>query len=202
MGEIMALDIVLVPPKQIIEEAKKINAQLSGVKDGFYPKMGDDCVPHISLFMAFVDKDNIEKIKEDINTIVQDHKALQLKIPKIGLVSRPDGLCGIQFQIERTDSLQALHEALVKKLECYRKEGDKEAFFNSEHKEIADACLKWPRNYATNYSFENFDPHITLGFGEPVTCEAMEFVATNVSLFHLGNRNTCRKLITSFELKQ
>ncbi|MDA2922754.1 hypothetical protein MYX07_05835 [Patescibacteria group bacterium AH-259-L07] len=56
--------------------------------------------------------------------------------------------------------------------------------------------------YPALYSFEAFDPHITIRTKEEVGLDdlPMAFTATTVAACHVGIKTTCRKILFSVEL--
>ncbi len=67
--------------------------------------------------------------------------------------------------------------------------------------DISETTLQWIKNYRQKAAFENFSPHITLGYGEIEDLEfPKELKASTLALCHLGNHCTCREVLVSFEL--
>ncbi len=67
---------------------------------------------------------------------------------------------------------------------------------------VAGSTLLWIKNYREKVSFENFFPHITIGYGQienlvpPIT-----FASSELALCHLGNHCTCREILVSIKFK-
>jgi hypothetical protein len=65
-----------------------------------------------------------------------------------------------------------------------------------------ESTLLWIKNYPQKSAFENFFPHITIGYGQlddsPFTAE---FTASKLALCHLGNHCTCRKVLSAAEFE-
>ncbi|MBU1038666.1 2'-5' RNA ligase family protein [Patescibacteria group bacterium] len=185
----LAIDIVLLPPEEVMDKAIAINNQLSG--DAIrLNKL--DCLPHISLCMGVVREEDLEKVKQIINQIGQNYKPLPLTINKI------DGK-HVCFEIVNTKELQSLHEAIMTKLEPYLSYNSTVDCFLGE--EINERTLCWVNNYKEKSSFSNFYPHITLGKYEiEGKDESIYFTASKLAVCHLGNYCTCRKILHSVDL--
>ncbi len=199
--KLIAIDIVVVPPENIIKKAIEINKNLSGVIARQYPRLGKHCVPHLSLAMAFVYKKDILKIKKILAKVADAQNPIQITITSSFSNPRPDGLTGVGWKIRHTDILQSLHEHMMTELELYMHKGGATAYYNSDKEEIAKRSIDWMNNYKTDHAFEKFQCHISLGIGEPIETNPMKFTATTLAIFHLGNRNTCRKLLAKFLLR-
>jgi hypothetical protein len=67
---------------------------------------------------------------------------------------------------------------------------------------VAPSTLDWIRTYPEKAAYENFRPHITIGYGRlPATAALpIPFVVTRLALCHLGNHCTCRRTLLSHEL--
>jgi hypothetical protein len=64
-----------------------------------------------------------------------------------------------------------------------------------------ESTLQWIRDYPENSSFENFFPHITIGYGQMENISSpIEFTASALALCHLGNHCTCRDVLISIDL--
>jgi hypothetical protein len=65
-----------------------------------------------------------------------------------------------------------------------------------------ESTLLWIKNYPEKSAFENFFPHITIGYGQINNLSfAAEFTASKLALCHLGNHCTCRKILAAIQLE-
>ena len=68
---------------------------------------------------------------------------------------------------------------------------------------IKDIMSGIAKNYPEKSSFENFFPHITIGYGEINNFSfPIIFSVSKLALCHLGNHCTCRKILASTNLKK
>ncbi|HUS73133.1 MAG TPA: hypothetical protein VMY06_08710, partial [Sedimentisphaerales bacterium] len=98
--------------------------------------------------------------------------------------------------------LQSLHEKVMDKLEPYLSSNvTEDMIYGGE--EVAETTLLWIKKYREKVSFENFFPHITIGYGQIENHSLpVSFVASELALCHLGNHCTCRKILVSIGLKR
>ena len=228
----IAVDAVLLPSDDMMDKAIEANRELLKQCAGF-PRGGvadkivldkEDCLPHISLAMGCIDEKAIADIEKVLRTIAKgprfagtkQYSLEQLRVTGIHVGTSSAGEKVSVFRIERTKTLQSLHEEVMRRLAPYFSY-DVTADMIFSPPEAGESTLLWIKNYAEKSSFEKFFPHITTGYGEindsafgsaarcPVDREAgslpMKFPASKLALCHLGNHCTCRKILASAELK-
>ena len=186
----IAIDIVLLPPENVMDKAIEINSQFA---DDPINLNKENCLPHISLCMGVVEEKNLPKIKEIIDKTSKKFSKLFLTIDKIS-----DGC--ICFEIKNNENLQKLHEEIMTKLSSYLSyDATTEMCFSPPP--VVEKTLFWINNYKDKLSSENFHPHITLGISKLDSQELnIDFVASKLAVCHLGNYCTCRKVIISSDL--
>ncbi|MDD4333317.1 MAG: hypothetical protein PHT51_04365 [Patescibacteria group bacterium] len=186
----IAIDVVLLPPENIMDKAIKINQQFV---DDSIKLNKKNCLPHISLCMGIVDEKNLPEIKTIISKLSKRFFKLPLMINKID--SRH-----ICFEIKKNKTIQKLHEEIMKGLSPYLsyKATTKMCFTPPP---IVKKTLTWINNYKKT-SFKNFYPHITLGISKLENKKIkINFTASKLAVCHLGNYCTCRKILFSMKLK-
>ena len=63
-------------------------------------------------------------------------------------------------------------------------------------KNVRNRTVAWVRDFKQNAAFDNYFPHITLGTSQQVDRqEALNFMANRLAICHLGEYNTCRKIL-------
>lgn len=189
----VAIDIVLIPPKDIIEKSVLMSRQL-------FEETGNDmvllnsqaCLPHISLAMGCVDEEDLLMIIEKIRKISSEIFPLELTFTKVNVTD--EGVSDLS--IEKTSGIQELHEKIMRSLEPYLKDATTEALYPNPSP--SETTVKWIMNYKDNTSFSNFYPHLTIGYGELRNIESpITFSAEKIAICHLGRYCTCRKILWS-----
>ena len=203
----IAVDVVLLPPDEIMEKAIEVNQALLNAFNNKILLNKQNCLPHISLAMGCIKKDDIPEIDTVLKDIAEKFSPITLNIPDIHAETIPTGKKVSGFEIEKTTDLQLLHETVMKKLSSYFTYNvSLDMIYALPNQQVEEVTTYWIKNYQKESSFERFSPHITIGFGEVEgeTC-GMEFpIKFNVSklaLSHLGDYCTCREIVLLHELK-
>ena len=234
MAEI-AVDAVLLPSDEMMDKVIEANRELLQQCIGFPPVLArpsrdmqggvpdkivldkKNCLPHISLAMGCIDEEDIADIEKVLQTIAKQCRLEQLSVMDIHVgTSSADEKVSI-FQIEKTEALQSLHEEVMQRLALYFSyDVTADMIFSRFPRsgvpppEAGESTLLWIKNYPEKSSFENFFPHITIGYGEiddysfgsrEARSLPMRFTASKLALCHLGNHCTCRKILASAELR-
>ncbi|MFH1073205.1 MAG: hypothetical protein V1743_07295 [Nanoarchaeota archaeon] len=186
----IAIDVVLLPPEEIMERAIAINGNL---KEDPIQLNKRNCLPHISLCMGVVKEEDLPIVKKLITEIASYHSKLSLTI---GRINREQ----TTFDIKKTDDLQKLHEHIMTALSPYLSY-DATTRMCYSPPPVVEKTVFWINNYREKSSFANYFPHITLGISN-VTDKKLDirFTASTLALCHLGNYCTCRKILHAVHL--
>ena len=198
----IAVDIVLLPPDNITEMAIRLNNQL--VKNFNSPIILDtsNTLPHISLAMGAIDQKDIPAIENILKVIAEKTTLGQLKINAIDIAEHTPTTKVSSLLIENTEPLQVLHENIMNELADYLSPNVNADMIYSDEP-VAEYSLLWIKDYRQNAAFENFLPHITLGFGQIKNYQLLvKFKPDKLALCHLANHCTCRKVLVEIDLKK
>jgi glycosyltransferase domain-containing protein len=202
----IAVDIVLLPPDEIMDKVIEANQVLLKTFDNKIVLNKQNCFPHLSLAMGCINKDDIPKIDTVLKDIANKFSPLALTISDIraGAISTGEKVSG--FEIERTPDLQLLHETVMRKISQYfTYDVSLDMIYALPDQQVEEVTTYWIKNYAEESSFERFRPHITTGIGE-VEGEnggikfPIKFNASKLALCHLGNYCTCGEILFFREL--
>ena len=200
MAEI-AVDVVLLPSEEMVDKTIAANRELLKQCPDKIVLDKEGCQPHISLAMGCID----ERATADIETVLQTI-AKQFSLGQLSVIGIHTGTNSAReqvsvLQIERTEALQSLHEEVMRRLAPYFNY-DVTADMVLSPPKASESTLAWIKSYPEKSSFENFSPHITIGYGEINDYSfPIEFTASKLALCHLGNHCTCRKILASVELE-
>jgi len=196
-----AIDVVLLPDETMTDRAIEINAELVKKFGGEIVLNKENCLPHISLAMGCIEDADIVPVEKILEEIAKETSLPDLKVVGIRASGNSKGQTVSVFEVEKTSQLQSLHEKVMENLTLYLSSDVTEDMIYGDHA-VAGSTLLWIKNYREKVSFENFFPHITIGYGQienlvpPIT-----FAPSELALCHLGNHCTCRKVLVSIEVR-
>jgi len=188
-----AIDIAILPPAAVSARAIALSAALPPHESQGL-RLGDDCLPHITLTQQFVPSDSLEALLVQLDRVLRTREPLHLRATGGG-----KGSSSVWISIERSSELVSVHEHMLRAAETFEvTTGDASAFFGQDARE---RDVRWVREFRKESSFSRFTPHITLGHAsEPPTIDAMDFVATTIAVCHLGRFCTCRRVIRAWDI--
>ncbi|MGA3150466.1 MAG: hypothetical protein ABSD10_02545 [Candidatus Saccharimonadales bacterium] len=190
MKEFLAIDIALLPPDEVMDTVIAINK--SHKPDFLLNKTSR--LPHITLCQATIKNRDIPKLALLLEEIASRHNPLILKAKLVNTPYR-------YFKIDRTKDIDNLHDQVMassKNLILY--DIKPEYFYDSP---VRESSVEYVRNFQKKAAYEKYDPHISLGIVKPTSHEqAISFVTKRLTICHLGNYNTCRKILFETVLKE
>ncbi|MFT5281126.1 MAG: hypothetical protein ACI9AR_000583 [Flavobacteriaceae bacterium] len=190
--EKISIDIVLLLPENINTICKELNKTSN--KDD-YVSFEDGYNPHITLGMGSLLVSDLNAFREDLMLVLND-----FKMPEIILTSLTPGKYD-HFTLEVSENLQNIHNVIFEVITKYSAGlvTTKNFFEMSEPGSLID----WVNNFKENSAYSNYHPHITLGVGiEEIPLEfPITFKPESIGFFHLGKHGTCKKIISTFDLK-
>jgi len=204
----IAVDVVLLPPAEIMDKAIEVNQALPKIFE-FDNKIvlnKQNCLPHISLAMGCIKKEDIPEIDTVLKEIAKKFSPITLTIPDIraGTIQTSEKVS--RFKIEKTTDLQSMHETAMNKLSPYFTYNvSLDMIYALPDQQVEEVTTYWIKNYQKESSFDKFYPHITIGFGEVESENSglkfpIQFSVSKLALCHLGNCCTCREMVLLNEL--
>ncbi|MFZ6052334.1 hypothetical protein [Halocola ammonii] len=188
-----AIDLVLLPSENLKQELLEINDRLE--KDGIDFRSG--CLPHLTLAMAAVDQELLPELWEKMSALFTGIKLKQNGV--VSLHHRQKALCHLKF--ERSDELMKLHEQSVSTMRDFQKKAPEESMFYKGR--AGEGTVNYARSFLAEHTGINFDPHITLGYGESEYQMKQEVYSFDkLALCHLGDHNTCREILFELDLER
>lgn len=199
--KIIAIDVLLTVPDDVYQHAIALNQSLlNDNPDNF--QLDDRHIPHITLLQAYVLESDLMTIQKELaplyKTIQNDTLwANHLQYNK----DKPRSFSSIG--IEKNELLLALHKNVIARLQPYiLADGNQEAYVqNPDGSPIDDFTIAYVPKFISHYSYENFNPHISLGVAQTSVLDsldahgfrAIKFRATSISVYQLGNFGTAQK---------
>ena len=192
---LMAMDIALLLPDGVNEQARAVNAALLAERpDGF--RFDATHLPHITLVQQFVQRANLPALMERMDSVLSVVSPLMLRINGVGSSGT-----AAHFAIEPTPVLRRLHETLMDAVQPLEEAGGSAAAFFADQDSARENDVAWVNQFRSHSSYARFAPHITLGVGPlPEFREPFEFTARRAALCHLGRYCTCRVVLLEWSL--
>lgn len=196
----IAVDVVLIPSDQMINMAIEANRELLKNNPEKIILDREKSLPHISLAMGCIDQRKINDIEIIMREIAADFSAGLLNIENVHTHTNITGEKVSVLQIENTNRLQWLHEKVMTSMKPYFSY-DVTADMLLSDGIVGESTLQWIKNFPAESGYDNFFPHITLGYGEiKLEFLPVRFDVSKIALCHLGNHCTCRKVLAAAEL--
>jgi 2'-5' RNA ligase len=197
----IAVDIVLLPSETMINQAIKANKALLKQYPDRIILDKENCLPHISLAMGCMNERHITDIEKILTSIAEKYNPGRLNIIGINTATNRLGEKVSSFEVEKTQGLLSLHQEVMRRIKPYFS-------YNVTAETVlsppiaSESTLLWIKNYPEKSAFENFFPHLTIGYGQLDNFSfTAEFTASKLALCHLGNHCTCRKVLAAIELE-
>jgi len=197
----IAVDVVLLPSEEVTNQAIEANNGLSKQYADRIILDKENCLPHISLAMGCINERDIANIEKILLTIAEKYSPGQLNIIGINAGTNSLGEKVSVFEVKKTGRLLSLHKEVMRRMTPYFSY-DVTAEMVLWPPIACESTLLWVKNYPKKSAFENYFPHITIGYGQVDDFSfTAEFAASKLAICHLGNHCTCRKVLADAELE-
>ncbi len=136
-----------------------------------------------------------------VEDIVKKFSPISIELSELYYKEKPNGSRVYAIRVKKTPEIQRLHENLMNELRQYfTHDCTRNSLFSKTGEEVTEP--DYINKFSTLYSFEAFDPHITIRTKEAAGEEILplKFVATKVAACHVGIMTTCRKELFTVEM--
>jgi 2'-5' RNA ligase len=198
-GNVVAVDVVVLPPAAVARRALAANRMLSGDL-----RLGPRALPHLTLAMAAVPAAALPAIARDLRTLARQTRPFEITLT--GAVARRRSRhVTAWYEARRTRALLTLHRRSLEILSPHRRRRVTAAAFARPGGVGAGASARrWVARFEEDASHARFLPHLTLGYGAPAP-EAesewpLKFPARRLALCHLGPHCTCARVLAEARL--
>ena len=190
-----AVNVVILPPESVMDFAIEINKTLCKKNPSNIVLNKVNYLPHISMAMGCLREDKLDEANKILESIATNHRLQELHASHINTVKTTSGNTIATLDFEISPELAALHESIVSAFKPLLTQDAKEEDLN-DLPPINPSSLEWINNFIPDACFNNFWPHITIGFGEPPSdFRPFTFRASRLAMCHLGNHCTCRSIL-------
>lgn len=213
-NQVTAIDILLDPDAEMIENAEAANRRLLEV----FPKgfaVGREHQPHISCLQRFVRTADLDEVYEAVSEVLAGERPAAWKLRAYKYYYLPAdvgplkglGLAGIV--IEPTDDLIRYQAKLIAAVAPFTaKTGTAAAFVTTEEDPgINQPTIDYVTTFVPDRTGPKFTPHVTIGVAPQAFLkemlaekfEAFTFSSVGTSVYQLGNFGTARKKLEGWE---
>lgn len=199
MSNLLAIDIVLLPSPQIMDQIISLTSHLAAADTRLNKT---DCLPHLTLAMGALEQSSIPEVSEVLQELAENSRKLEIKLLKTKYYDTPDKKHFSELVVEPSPELMRLHSDVMEEFRPFVSDVNVETnmFFNPP--EVAEISTYWVEHYFDKKSPRDFRPHFTLGEGNAIYIKTLkEFMVDRIALCHLGTYCTCRKILAEFNLK-
>lgn len=203
----IAIDVLLIPSEEMYAQALQLNT-LIHQNNPQTIKLDKNHVPHITLLQCFIYEEDLPKVSTALEGLFQTIATDSLKAERLSYNSSEEKSFAM-ISIKKSETLLKLHKKTIALLKPFIVKNGSEVSFvqNTDGSPISRSTVAYVPVFVDQHSYKNYDPHISLGIAssklldslakhvfEPIT-----FKAQSLSVYHLGDHGTARKLLWKFE---
>lgn len=204
--KVIAIDVLLTLPEAVYDQAIQLNqAILKNQPDNF--TLDQNHIPHITLLQCYILESDLPKIEQVLNGLYQSIKKESLWANELQY-NRDKTESFASIGIIKSKPLMELHAKTIEVLKPYLTNGTEKAYVrNADGSPIDQFTIDYVPKFVSHYSYENYNPHISLGVAKTSLLNDLEknqfqevkFQAKAVAIYQLGNYGTARKLLWKSE---
>ena len=201
--------MLLIPSEEMYAQSLQLNS-LIYQNNPETIKLDENHVPHITLLQCFIKEEDlpdvyntleVENIFEGLFETIENDS---LKAESLFYNEDKEESFSM-ITVEKSDFLLKLHEKIIELIKPYSvKNGSQISFIqNPDGSPISESTVKYVPEFVDKHSFENFEPHISLGVAQTKLLDSLaanvfkpiQFKAESLSVYQLGDHGTAQKLL-------
>ncbi len=208
-NDVIAIGVVLVPSEKMNEQAVYLNKLIVQNNPESY-RLDENSIPHITLLQAFVLQKDLPKIEKSLQGLFKQVAGEKLNAYRMFYYPEREKSYA-SVQIERSPSLLKLHEEVIERISPFLvKSGSSDAFVpGADGSSVDEFTLNYVPRFVEEHSFENFDPHISLGVAHSAYLDTLSmkvfgpiaFQPASLAIYQLGNSGTAQKQLWTSDSK-
>lgn len=205
--ETLAIGVLLTVPEAISQQSIQLNrAILENHPDNI--TLDEQHIPHITLLHGYVQESDLSEIEQVLDEFYKSIELDSLWADELQY-SKDKTESFASIGIKRSPPLMTLHENVIALLEPYiLAEGSQKAYVqNVDGTPIDDFTLAYVPKFVSAHSYDNYNPHISLGVAETALLDSLaqhhfratKFKAKAIGIYQLGAFGTAQKRIWESE---
>lgn len=208
-NEFARLNTMLVPPKDIVEQAIKLSRDFSQKVPTNFVLDNIHFFPHITLYSPEYPKRNLKTIVETVDRLAHTHTKIHVAIN--GIHAGGDGSIYVELELHRSPEIQRLHQDIVQALNELREGRINPKYLSPEY--LAEKSPQQRKNiqkYGKAGVMDLYMPHLTITALKDVTLarkiaskatwDTPSFTIDTMGINTMGEHGTCTTLIKQFPL--
>ncbi len=204
---IIAIDVLLIPSEEMYVQSLQLNS-LINQNNPETIKLDENHVPHITLLQCFINESDLPKASRALAGLFDSIKEDSLKAESLFYYPEKEESFAM-VRLEKSAALMEIHQKSIELLKPFVvKNGTAKSFIqNPDGSAISESTVEYVPVFIEKYSYENFDPHISLGVAQTKLLDSLAknifkpiyFKASSLSLYQLGDHGTAQKLLWKSE---
>ncbi len=193
----VAIDIVLLPELEDQHKAVEANRMLESAENEQIPLSLSNCIPHITVLMGCVSRENLKQIDRKLNELSREFSGLSVSSKGHYMVKNSWGKVTTLWNIDKDSDMLSLHHKVLSQIGgLVHYDVEREMFH--EPQEVTGSTMEYVKKFIIDHGGINYDPHITIGYGELKDFDLpQEIRISEIAACQLGNHCTCRKVLAS-----
>lgn len=203
----IAIDVLLIPSEAMYAQSLQLNA-LINQNNPETIKLDENHVPHITLLQCYINEYDLPKVSKVLEGLYESIEQDSLKAESLFYYKDKEESFAM-IAVEKNQQLLKLHEKIIEVVKPFILKNGSEASFiqNPDGSAISESTVKYVPEFVEKHSFENFDPHISLGVAQKTLLDSLaqnvfkpiQFKAASLSIYQLGDHGTAQKLLWKSE---
>lgn len=205
--KIIAIDVLLTPSEAMQAQSLQLNTLINRNNPETI-KLDENHIPHITLLQCFIKEKDLPKVNKAVEGLFETIKNDTIYTESLYYSSDTEESFAM-IRHSRTESIVNLHKKTIDLVKPYIvKGGSQESFVqNPDGSEISEFTVDYVPDFVEKYSYENFDPHISLGVAQRVLLDSLyetvfkpiPFLPASLAVYQLGDHGTAQKLLWTSE---
>lgn len=206
-NSIIAIDVLLIPSEKMQTQSLQLN-EIIHSKNPETIKLDKNHVPHITLIQCFINEKELPKVNKLLDGLYQTIAQDSLYAESLYYEEDKENSFAM-IRIKNTPTLLAIHTKVIELLKPYIVKNGSAASFvqNPDGTPIAESTLNYVPLFVERYSYEHFDPHISLGVAQTELLDSLDknlfepiyFRAKSLCVYQLGDHGTAQKQLWKAE---
>ncbi len=204
---IIAVDVLLIPSEEMYAQSIQLNS-LINQNNPQTIKLDENHIPHITLLQCFIKETDLPRVNKALEGLFAMIKNDSLKAESLFYYPEKEESFAM-VRIKKSAPLMAIHKKSIELLKPFMVAYGTEKSFvpNPDGSAISESTLEYVPAFVEKYSYQNFDPHISLGVAEVSLLDSLavnvfkpiSFNAASLSLYQLGDHGTAQKQLWQSE---